>query len=49
MQIVDQEDLLSRFQELLNGIFRKESDKVLGTWTKVLMIVSQMPPASREE
>jgi hypothetical protein len=41
IQMVDEEDLFYRLQELLNGISCKELDKVFGTWINRLMIVSQ--------
>jgi hypothetical protein len=41
IQMVDEEDVFPQLQELLDGIFRKESDKVFGTWINRLIIVSQ--------
>jgi hypothetical protein len=40
IQMVEEEDLFYRLQELLNGISCKELDQVVGTWINRLMIVS---------
>jgi hypothetical protein len=40
-EMIDEEDLFHRLQELLNGISRKELDKVFAIWINWLMIVSQ--------
>jgi hypothetical protein len=46
IQMIGEEHVLYRLQELLNGISRKELDKVFGTWINRLMIVSQGDKAS---
>jgi hypothetical protein len=41
VQMIDEEDLFHRLQELSNDISRKELDKVFGTWINRFKIVSQ--------
>jgi hypothetical protein len=41
IQMVDEEDLFYRLQQILNSISRKELDKVFDTWINRLMIGSR--------
>jgi hypothetical protein len=41
IQLVDEEDLFYRLQEIVNSISRKELDQVFGTWINRFMIVSR--------
>jgi hypothetical protein len=41
IQMVDEEDLFHRLQEILNNICHQQLDKVFGTWINRFMIVSR--------
>jgi histone-lysine N-methyltransferase SETMAR len=41
IQMVDEEDLFFRLQEILNSISRKELDQIFGIWINRFMIVSR--------
>jgi hypothetical protein len=41
IQMVDKQDLVSRLEEFLSGIPRRELAKVFGTWINCLMAVSR--------
>jgi hypothetical protein len=46
IQMVDEEDLLCRLQQILNSVSGKELDKAFGTWINRLMIVSRADGAN---